>query len=71
LVYPQKVASNDIAQAILASYATPWLSDREAPRGTIPEAQQKWIAGAAGIGVGALVASFAWKTAHRRGRVGG
>jgi len=66
LVYPQNAPSNDIVRGILESYAAPFLADREAPRGITPAAQQTWVVGAVGLGVGALLAHWAWKLVGRK-----
>ena len=71
LTFPKNVAANDIVRGILESYASPWISDREAPRGIVPGAQQTWLAGGVGLGVGALLAHWAWKLVGRRSKVGG
>lgn len=66
MTFPQNVATNDIVRGVLETYAAPWLADRIAPRGTIPAAAQRWIAGGVGLGIGALIASW-W---HGRGKKG-
>jgi len=66
MTFPPTVATNDIVQGVLENYAAPWMADRIAPRGIMPASEQRWLAGAAGLGVGALVTSWIWKVVGKK-----
>jgi hypothetical protein len=64
LVYPTGFRAVDVAASVLTAWAPNWIADGVAPRGTVPAATQQWVAGAVGLGIGALLASW-WRGRKR------